>query len=192
MTAFHGKGQDSEAEGEEGVDRRGFLTAAAGVGAAVLGAITTPVKAAHAWADQRTIGEIPASGLIFKDTIKIQAFKDPKVEGVELYITDFERPITERLQKDFFSDPTQASVAAARTGTVRVSKDIYKGKDGEEVFEQARSLLFKSLRVRRVYDEEAKVLVYVSYSTRLNKEEDTNKSRFKTTTAAIGVDEVAE
>ena len=26
------------------------------------------------------------------------AFKDPKVEGVELYISDFERPITERLQ----------------------------------------------------------------------------------------------
>ena len=28
----------------------------------------------------------------------ISACEDPKVEGVELYISDFERPITERLQ----------------------------------------------------------------------------------------------
>ena len=98
---------------------------------------------------EREIGEIPASGLIFKDTIKVTAFQDPKVEGVQLYISDFQRPITDRLKKDFFSDPSHASIACARVGTVRVSKDIYKGKDGEEVFEQARALLFKSLRVRR-------------------------------------------
>jgi catabolite regulation protein CreA len=47
-------------------------------------------------------------GLIFKDQIKVNAFEDPKVKGVQLYITDFERPVTERLQKNFFSDPTQA------------------------------------------------------------------------------------
>jgi hypothetical protein len=30
-----------------------------------------------------------------------------QVKGVQLYITDFERPVTDRLKKDFFSDPTQ-------------------------------------------------------------------------------------
>jgi catabolite regulation protein CreA len=101
-------------------------------------------------AGQREIGEIQASGLIFKDTIKVTAFQDPKVEGVQLYVSDFQRPITERIQKDFFSDPSQASIGCAKTSNiVRASKDIYRGKDGEEVFEQARSLLFKTLRVRR-------------------------------------------
>jgi catabolite regulation protein CreA len=99
---------------------------------------------------QREIGEIPASGIIFKDTIKVTAFQDPKVEGVQIYVSDFQRPINERLAKNFFSDPSYASIGCAKTSNVvRASKDIYKGKDGEEVFEQARSLLFKTLRVRR-------------------------------------------
>ena len=99
---------------------------------------------------QREIGEISASGIIFKDTIKVTAFQDPKVEGVQIYVTDFQRPINERLAKNFFSDPSYASIGCAKTANVvRASKDIYKGKDGEEVFEQARSLLFKTLRVRR-------------------------------------------
>ena len=44
--------------------------------------------------------------------------QDPKVKGVQLYISDFQRPITERLQKDFFSDPTLASVSCAKIGKV--------------------------------------------------------------------------
>lgn len=35
-----------------------------------------------------------------------------------IYISDFRRPLAERLQKDFFSDPSQASVACVRTGAV--------------------------------------------------------------------------
>jgi len=96
--------------------------------------------------------------------------------------------VTERLQKNFFSDPTQASISCAKTGKIKVADDIYKGKEGEDVFEQARSLLFKSLRVRRIYDEESQTLIYVSYSTRLNKDDDDNKSRFKTTTVAVHID----
>mmetsp|Transcript_27336 Transcript_27336/g.42718 ORF Transcript_27336/g.42718 Transcript_27336/m.42718 type:complete len:217 (+) Transcript_27336:20-670(+) len=167
---------------EKVLDRRGF------VGFATAGALSilNPLSAS-AYQD-RVVGEIPASGLVFKDTIKVTAFKDPKVEGVELYITDFERPVTERLQKNFFSDPTQASISCAKTGKIKVADDIYKGKEGEDVFEQARSLLFKSLRVRRIYDEESQTLIYVSYSTRLNKDDDDNKSRFKTTTVAVHID----
>ena len=63
--------------------------------------------------------------------------------------TDYQRPINERILNNFFSDPSLASIGCAKTGEVKVSKDVFKGKEGEEVFEQARSLLFKSLRVRR-------------------------------------------
>ena len=44
-------------------------------------------------ADTREIGSISTSGLIFKDTLKINAFKDPKVDGVIIYLADFERPL---------------------------------------------------------------------------------------------------
>lgn len=143
-----GIGEDDQPE--QHLSRRGalskmFLISAAGLFSA---------NSAHAFGSgQREIGEITASGIIFKDTIKITAFQDPKVEGVQLYVSDFQRPINERLAKDFFSDPSQASIGCAKTANiVRASKDIYKGKDGEEVFEQARSLLFKTLRVRRCAD----------------------------------------
>lgn len=42
----------------------------------------------------REVGNIPATGLIFKDYLKINAFEDPKIKGVTIYISDFDRPIT--------------------------------------------------------------------------------------------------
>ena len=96
----------------------------------------------------RTVGEISASGIFFKDTITVESFNDPKVQGVTLYISNFQRPLNERLQKDFFSDPSTASVGCAKTGPVAVADNIAIGKQGEEVFEENKSLLFKQLRVQ--------------------------------------------
>jgi len=39
---------------------------------------------------------------------------------VTLYVSDFKRPITERIAKDFFSDPSQASITCAKTGTIEL------------------------------------------------------------------------
>ena len=96
----------------------------------------------------RLIGEIAGSGLFFKDTLTVESFDDPKVQGVTLYISNFQRPLSERLQKDFFSDPSTASVGCAKTGPVKVADNIVIGKQGEEVFEEKKSLLFKELRVQ--------------------------------------------
>ena len=63
-----------------------------------------------------------------------------------------------------------------------------KGREGEEVFTEARSLLFKTLRVRRIYDEQTNTLVYTAFSTRANKNDDENKSRFASSLCAIHVD----
>ena len=60
-------------------------------------------------ADKRQIASITASGLVFKDKLIVDAFADPKVEGVTLYVSDFERPVVERVQKDFFSDPSRGA-----------------------------------------------------------------------------------
>ena len=133
----------------------------------------------EAHAESRLVGEIAGSGIVFKDTLNVESFNDPKVKGVTLYISNFQRPLNERLSKDFFNDPSYASVACARTGPISIADNINKSKQGEEVFEENRSLLFKQLKVQRIYDVEKNTVIYASFNTRLDKKEDSNKSRFK-------------
>lgn len=151
--------------------------------------IVTPTPTAHAFTDSKVVGALKGSGLVFKDTLQIERFDDPKVKGVVLYISNFDRPITEKLGGNFFNDPAYASVACARTGgPVSIADNIAKGPGGEEVFQESRSLLFKTLRVQRVYDEERQNVVYVSYNTRLDKSSDDNKSRFKSSLCAVNLE----
>ena len=42
--------------------------------------------------------------------------------------------------------------------------DIEKDAEGEDVFSERASLIFKSIRVRRIWDERNETLVYVAYS----------------------------
>jgi catabolite regulation protein CreA len=154
----------------------------------VLGATFCEVPPAHA-ESSKVVGELKGSGLVFKDTLQIERFDDPKVKGVTLYISNFQRPITEKLSKGFFNDPSYASVACAKTGPVSIADNIAKGPGGEEVFEESKSLMFKTLRVQRVYDVEKKTVVYVSFNTRLDKSEDSNKSRFKSSLCAVSLEE---
>ena len=58
-------------------------------------------------------------------------------------------------------------------------------KDGEEVFSESRSLLFKSLKVKRLVDKEGESIVYAVFSQRLDKNEDANNSRFKSALCAV-------
>ena len=141
---------------------------------------------------KRVIGELQTSGLVFKDTLRIEAFDDPKVAGVQLYLSDFQRPVTEKLAKgDVFSDPSQGGLTCSHKGKVVVSTAASTSKEGEEVFSEARSLVFKSLKVRRLVDREGESVVYAVYSQRLDKGEDANNSRFKSNLCAVHVDEFA-
>ena len=107
-------------------------------------ALPTP---AFAEAGKRVIGEIQGSGLVFKDTLRVEAFDDPKVQGVQLYLSDFQRPVTEKLAKgDIFSDPSQGGLSCSHSGKVIVSAEASLSPQGEEVFSEARSLVFKSAR----------------------------------------------
>ena len=104
-------------------------------------------------------------------------------------MSNFQRPLTERLSKDFFSDPSYASVGCAKTSpTIEIADNINTSPQGEQVFEESKSLLFKTLRVQRIYDKEKNTVVYVSFNTRLDKNEDTNKSRFKSSICAVNLD----
>lgn len=98
------------------------------------------------------------------NSIVVEAVADPKVQGVSCHISRFSRSIIDRLSKgNWFIDPSNSSIACRQTGPVMVG-DINTSTNGEEVFSERLSLIFKSLAVRRIYDKKNMTLVYVIYS----------------------------
>ncbi|KAL3804033.1 hypothetical protein HJC23_006424 [Cyclotella cryptica] len=110
--------------------RRAALSSFVTSAAALLASTAAPPQASAA--ESRTIAQISGSGLVFKDTLVVESFDDPKVKGVTLYVSNFERPLTERLQKDFFTEPSYASVTCVRNGKeIEVADNIDKSDKGE-------------------------------------------------------------
>ena len=65
-------------------------------------------------------------------------------------------------------DTSDASIACRQTGPVDLSPDIAdKSRDGEEVFKQRTSILFKTMQVVRFYDARRNTLIYLTYSDKL-------------------------
>lgn len=99
--------------------------------------------------------------------IVVEALHDPKVEGVTCHVTYFDRSIIDRLSKgNWFEDPSNSSIACRQTGPITVG-DIDLSRDGEEVFRQGMSLVWKKLVVNRIYDRENDTLVYLVHSRQL-------------------------
>ena len=118
------------------------------------------------------ISEFNASGIVFKDAVQVEALRDPMVDGVTIYLSDFKRSFSAKAQSgDFFSEPSQTALACVRSESaagVSVKGDV-TGFQGQEVFSERKNLNLlnnKTLRVRRIYDQGNNALVYVSYSTR--------------------------
>jgi CreA protein len=101
--------------------------------------------------------------------IVVEAIPDPKIEGVTCHIARFDRGFLDKLTKgNWFEDPSNSSIACRQTGPIVIG-DIERGEKGEEVFSQRLSLIFKSLAVRRIYDEKNDTLVYVIYSRQVKE-----------------------
>lgn len=99
--------------------------------------------------------------------IIVEAIQDPKVGGVTCHLAYFERSLLDRLsQGNWFEDPSNSAIECSRTGPIDIGA-IRTGRGGETVFSEGRSLIFKSLRVRRIYDAENRVLVYVAHANEL-------------------------
>jgi CreA protein len=96
------------------------------------------------------------------DKIVVDGFDDPKVEGVACHIS---RAQTGGMKGAFgvAEDTSDASIACRQIGPIKIIGDI---KDGERVFDERRSLIFKTLQVVRFFDRKRNVLVYVAYSNR--------------------------
>ena len=94
----------------------------------------------------------------------VEAFADPQIAGVTCHIVHFDRSVIDRLTKgNWFENPSNSAISCARTGPVTIGK-IARGPKGEEVFSQRMSLFFKSIAVRRIYDQKNDTLIYVAYS----------------------------
>ena len=96
--------------------------------------------------------------------IVVEALADPEVSGVTCHLTYFERGLIDRLQKgNWFEDPSNSSIACRQTGPITIG-DIDRSDEGEDVFSERRSIIFKTLRVKRIFDEANNTLIYISHS----------------------------
>jgi CreA protein len=97
------------------------------------------------------------------DKIVVDGFDDPKVEGVACHIS---RAQTGGLKGGLgvAEDTSDASIACRQVGPIRITGEL---RDGDRVFDERRSFLFKTLQVVRFFDRQRNVLVYVTYSNRI-------------------------
>lgn len=99
--------------------------------------------------------------------IIIEAIADPDVEGVTCHIAYFERGVLDRLSKgNWFEDPSNASISCRQTGPIKIG-DIDRSDSGEDVFRASRSIILKSLRVKRIFDEKNQTLIYLAHAAEL-------------------------
>lgn len=112
-----------------------------------------------------TIGEVST---VFKwvgpnDKIVVEAFDDPKVSGVTCYLS---RAKTGGVKGGLglAEDRAEASIACRQVGPIAFKDTL---KDGEEVFKERTSLVFKTMQVVRFFDAKRNTLVYLVYSDRV-------------------------
>jgi CreA protein len=101
--------------------------------------------------------------------IIVEAIPDPKVQGVTCHLAYFDRSLIDRLsQGNWFEDPSYSAVDCTRTGPITLG-DIDKGRDGEAVFSEGRSLIFKSLKLTRIYDAKNNALIYLAHASEVTQ-----------------------
>jgi CreA protein len=109
-----------------------------------------------------TVGNVDVDWL--GNDIVVEAVADPKVKGVTCHLAYFERGIIDRLQKgNWFEDPSNSSISCRQTGPIEIG-DIERDDEGETVFTERRSVIFKTLNVKRIYDEANNTLIYISHA----------------------------
>jgi CreA protein len=110
--------------------------------------------------DKNEVGDI-SLGVFTTQDIKLNTLVDPIVTGVTCHVASIEADLS-------LSDPSDSSIACRQTGEISVAMiaAIDKSKSGEVVFKKSKSIFFKSMKIRRVFDEQSQTLMYVSYATK--------------------------
>ncbi len=112
--------------------------------------------------------EVGCVSTVFKwlgpnDKICVESFRDPRVDGVVCHVS---RAVTGGIKGavGVAEDTSDASIACRQIGPITIRGEL---EDGEDVFKESRSLIFKHLQVVRFHDKPNNTLVYLSYSDRL-------------------------
>lgn len=101
--------------------------------------------------------------------VVIDSVADPQVQGVTCHVAYFDRSLWDRVsQGNWFEDPSYSAIDCARTGPITLG-GIARGAKGETVFSESRSLIFKSLRVTRIYDEASRTLIYLAHASEISQ-----------------------
>ncbi len=106
------------------------------------------------------VGDVSLGMFTLKD-IKLNMLVDPEVPGVTCHIASIEADLS-------FADPSDSSISCRQTGeiTPEMIANVDKSKSGEVVFKKSKSIFFKSMKIRRIFDEDNQTLMYLSYSTK--------------------------
>lgn len=106
------------------------------------------------------VGDVSLGMFTLKD-IKLNTLVDPIVPGITCHIASVEANLS-------LSDPSDSSIACRQTGeiTSAMVAQIDKSKSGEVVFKKSKSIFFKSMKVRRIYDAQNQTIMYLSYATK--------------------------
>ncbi|MDP5459082.1 CreA family protein [Alishewanella sp. SMS8] len=110
--------------------------------------------------NRNEVGDVSLGVFTTKD-IKLDAFTDPLVTGVTCHVSSIEANLN-------LSDPSDSGIACRQTGpiTAEMIAKIDKSKSGEVLFTKSKSIFFKSMKIRRIFDAENQTLMYLSYSTK--------------------------
>jgi len=110
--------------------------------------------------DKSEVGDI-SLGLFTTQDIKLNTLVDPIVTGVTCHVASIEADLS-------LADPSDSSIACRQTGeiTAEMIAQIDRSKSGEVVFKKSKSIFFKTMKIRRVFDADSQTLMYVSYSTK--------------------------
>lgn len=106
------------------------------------------------------VGDV-SLGLFTTKDIKVDSLTDPLVPGVTCHVASIEDNLS-------LADPSDSSIACRQTGdiTPEMIASIDKSKSGEVIFAKSKSVLFKNMKIRRIYDQKNQTLMYLSYSTK--------------------------
>ena len=106
------------------------------------------------------VGDVSLGMFTLKD-IKLNTMIDPLVPGVTCHIASVEANLS-------LSDPSDSSISCRQTAeiTAEMLEQIDKSKSGEVVFKKSKSIFFKTMKVRRIYDAKNQTLMYLSYATK--------------------------
>ncbi|MGK6312109.1 CreA family protein [Neorhizobium sp. DT-125] len=134
------------------------LTSLASAAVLSLGFLSIPASA-------QVVGKVGVDWI--GNDIIVEAITDPEIKGVTCHVSYFDRSIIDRLkQGNWFEDPSNSSIACSQTGPIEIGEiDLSRG--GEEVFREGRSLIWKDLLVKRIYDKTNDTLIYLAHSRQI-------------------------